>query len=50
MKPLKVVPPKERNPLVKPALFRKAGKHQKPHKALRKAVNQSRNEFDPDNC
>jgi hypothetical protein len=32
--------PKERNFLVKLALFRKAGSHRKSNKALRKALNQ----------
>lgn len=32
--------PRERNQFVAAALFRKAGSHRKPHKALRKQENQ----------
>ena len=33
-----------RNPLVRLALFKRAGSHRKPYKALRKAQNQSIND------
>ena len=42
-KQLKV--PRERNQFVAAALFRRAGSHRKPHKALRKQENQNLKEM-----